>query len=212
MAFIEKYETISHWKLSEYGVIPRIKTPSPPLLKIFLVLGFRFRILAPYLIHKEINSLIALVAPHVFLCVLWLPFVLTAVISENKNPTASACLLVFGTIMFTLNIIVMMLALIFCEDIALFLSSIIAAHTAHVLAVAHPDAVHGSQNLKYIMTISTISMVILNASWPLSFSKLPDFYYFVGIWIPDILNSLLHNLLTPIASTLLQATTAWKMS
>lgn len=212
MVFIEKYETISHWKLSQYGVIPRIKTPSPPLLKILLVLGFRFRIFAPHLLHEEINSMTALMAPHVFLYILWLPFVFPAVISDNKNPTAAACLLGFGTIMFTMNIIVMMLALIFYADIALFLSSIIAAHTAHVLAVAHPDAVHGVKNLKYTMTVLTIFLVILNASWPLQFSKIPDFYYFIGIWIPDTLNYLLHNLFTPLASTLLQTTTAWKMA
>lgn len=212
MVFIDAREATGHWKLSDYGVLPRIKTPSPPILKIALVLGFRFRIFAPHLIHEEVNSLAALVAPHVLLYVLWLPFVVTAVISENKNPTAAACLLGFGTIMFTLNIIAMMLALIFYADIALFLSSIIAAHTAHVLAVAHPDAVHGTQNLKYTMTIMTYILLILNTSWPLSFSRIPDFYYFIGIWIPDTINCLLHIFLTPFASALLQTTTAWKMA
>lgn len=197
------------WTLRRDGALPRCRTPAPAALKLAFVFAFRLRVADPA--PPGFSSSVALFAPLFSVLLLWLAFMLPAVFTQSRNPTAAACTL-FTTMLlataFNASIVVVLLV---TPESALFTGTFLAAHLAWFSAKVHVDATVATHVLLHVMHAAVAVCLYCAYAWPKTATPMPDAAFLAVLWLPDALARLLDAVLSSVGGALLAHTSCWRL-
>ncbi|KAJ1463787.1 hypothetical protein T484DRAFT_3650233 [Baffinella frigidus] len=178
------------WNLWTHGPMPMAKQACPMFVKIILIAVYRHNS------HKETNSplqekgtsLLQVFLPLLVTIFVWLVTCIPSVVTTTRNPLGTIIHIVFGITLACVYWTLVSAALAFSKNIGMLAAITAAAHFAWFCAPAHPDCIHGSKNIHYVMRVCIVVILYSTLARTPVLPHVPDSAFIITVWAPEIIN------------------------